>query len=114
MTPEQINRAIAEHLGWTWTKHDNGTTLRRPDGTVVNHNYAEEWRLPNYVADLNAMHEAEKLCLLDDEQQLTFVQLLLPPPFCDKPSWRGIVMVSQVTAAQRAEAFLRTVGKWKD
>jgi hypothetical protein len=71
--------------------------------------------IPDYLNDLNAMHEAEKV--LTYEQAEEFVEQLYladqknnlaenPPP------WR--FNVASATAAQRAEAFLRTIGKWED
>jgi hypothetical protein len=70
---------------------------------------------PDYLNDLNAIHEAEKV--LTYEQAEEFVEQLYiadqknnlaenPPP------WR--FNVASATAAQRAEAFLRTLGKWED
>lgn len=113
MTPEQINRAIAEHLGWhnfiINDEYGNDRALRPGEKPEYNCIFTD---IPNYCADLNEMHEAEKT--LDEEQTLTQIQLLLPPPFCDKPSWRGMAIILQATASQRAEAFLRTVGKWKE
>ena len=66
--------------------------------------------LPNYTEDLNAMHEAEKV--------------LRVAPDTYQPGGRGhyAQLLDEVcgsdgkafaTAAQRAEAFLRTIGKWK-
>ena len=107
MKPEDINRAIAEHCGWQHKTHGTDTYWWND-----NINDGELLSLPNYNADLNEMHEAEKY--LDEEQTITQIMLMLPPPFCDRPSWRGMAMLLQATAAQRAEAFLRTVGKWND
>ncbi len=70
---------------------------------------------PDYLNDLNAMHEAEKV--LTYEQAEEFVEQLYladqknnlaenPPP------WR--FNVASATSAQRAEAFLKTIGKWED
>jgi hypothetical protein len=56
--------------------------------------------LPDYLNDLNAMHEAEKV--LDSTQGDRYFELL---DQLDVPS-------ISATAAQRAEAFLRTIGKW--
>ncbi len=57
---------------------------------------------PSYLTDLNAMHEAEKV--LTDEQQDDYMNWL---GNCYS-EWPSI----HATAAQRAEAFLRTIGKW--
>jgi hypothetical protein len=52
---------------------------------------------PDYVHDLNAMHEAEKV--LDETQAEDYEELLGEYGF-------------HSTARQRAEAFLMTLGKW--
>jgi hypothetical protein len=53
------------------------------------------------LSDLNAMHEAEKTRVMD-ESSVTYLEWLarLSCPWC-------------ATAAQRAEAFLRTLGLWE-
>jgi transcriptional regulator of NAD metabolism len=64
------------------------------------------------------MHEAEKV--LTPEQQQTYVDHLAD--VCevyidhDVGGWGDFCAfaVFHATAAQRAEAFLRTIGKWKD
>lgn len=61
--------------------------------------------LPDYCSDLNAMHEAEKV--LSDSQSSAYVYQLTHD---DRESEGGTF----ATAAQRAEAFLRTIGKWTD
>ena len=91
MTEEQINQHIAEACGWTVDKRGFGWLS--PNGY-----YTEP---PDYYSDLNAMHEAEKA--------LTYIQLcnyiaLLIEFFPE---------AAVATARQRAEAFLRTLGKWE-
>lgn len=61
-------------------------------------------RLPDYLTDLNAMHEAEKV--LTGHQWTDYANVLTDIGPCSR---RGMI---HATAAQRAEAFLRTVGKW--
>ena len=94
MTPEQQRIAIAEACGWT-TKH-KGLWVERLQ------TYAA---LPNYLNDLNAMHELEGI--------LTNEQIEVYCSFLQKPQW-GIWWGIHATAAQRAEAFIRTIGKWKE
>jgi hypothetical protein len=97
MTDEQINQRIAEACEWVpdcdggicWDQH--GAPLITP---------------PNYCSDLNAMHEAEKS--LTDEQ-CVFVRDYLRERLENYPASRYIW---HATARQRAEAFLRTLGKW--
>ena len=63
--------------------------------------------LPDYLNDLNAMHEAEKT--LRNEQRFEFYKQLLKA--CEDSE---TVNTIHATAAQRAEAFLKTLGKWKE
>ena len=88
MTPEQQRVAIAEACGWL---------------KVHGHSVAG---IPDYLNDLNAMHEAEKT-LTDkahEEFRLNLYDLI-------RDDSRLIV---SSTASQRAEAFLRTIGKWEE
>jgi hypothetical protein len=60
----------------------------------------------DFYGDLNAMHEAEKI--LDIGQQFDYMGRLQKfDPYLP------FVAVSS-TASQRAEAFLKTIGKWED
>ena len=62
---------------------------------------------PKYTSDLNAMHEAEKV--LDQMQARTYADHLADSE--QDGTWAGCHMWSQ-TAAQRAEAFLKTLNLW--
>ncbi len=62
--------------------------------------------LPDYLNDLNAMHEAEKV--LTDAQRKQYAELLLP--MMGEPEWSYNDVFA--TAAKRAEAFLRTLNLW--
>jgi hypothetical protein len=68
--------------------------------------------LPDYLTDLNAMHEAEKV--LDENQWRTYGDLLVAKikPYAGPGLWNHRHV--HATPAQRAEAFLRTLGKWDD
>jgi hypothetical protein len=59
--------------------------------------------LPNYLNDLNAMAEAENLVLKSAQQCRDYAD------FLDDGNGGHFA-----TSAQRAEAFLRTVGKWEE
>jgi hypothetical protein len=88
-------------------------------------NEAYIFRLPDYLHDLNAMHEAvaslnnDMQCLFVDElQQIVRRQENIK---CgDKPEKKwplnhfGLFEFANATVAQRAEAFLRTIRKWED
>ena len=91
MTNDQINDAIAEAITW------KGIWQYRP----------------NYCRDLNAMHEAE-MCIPEDKQALYDSHLVA---IVGKET--GLMSGLQfrcihASAKQRAKAFLRTVGKWKE
>ena len=59
----------------------------------------------NYCTDLNAMHEAEEI-LSEDELEIIYPKFL--------GAYREPNKVIRATAHQRAVAFLKTLGKWKD
>jgi len=64
-----------------------------------------EWHdIPDYLNDLNAMHEAEK--------SLTEEQLELYTYWLSHSC--GLGTYTRATAAQRAEAFLRTLNLWEE
>lgn len=89
MSDDEINKAIAEACGW---KPAGGCHL-------------------DYCADLNAMHQAEKfIAEMGVNKWWTYADHLVrhnPTPF-------GAETAIHATARQRAEAFLRTIGKWKE
>ncbi len=101
MTPEAQRIAIAQVCGW---KHEDGfpneTNWRK--GRV----FARfQHQLPNYLNDLNAMHEAEKE--MDAEQRdgyATWLDAILDS--------RNDFDIVHSTAAQRAEALLLTLNLW--
>lgn len=65
----------------------------------------------HYDEDLNAMHEAENR--LDVNQLSEYADALdkicVPTHICSLTHWQAVTMAN---AAQRAEAFLRALGKW--
>ena len=94
MTPKAQRIAIAEACGWKPDKR--GLGWLSPHGY-----YAPE---PDYLNDLNAMHEAEKV--LNQEQKEDYFFII----FNFYGNWPKAI---QATAAQRARAFLRVIGKWE-
>jgi hypothetical protein len=93
MTDEQINIAIAEHCGFNLEEY------RMEEGGI---NVAA---IPDYCNDLNDMHDAEKE-LYANEQDDYWNELW---NLCG--SEFGIC---HATSRQRAEAFLKTIGKWEE
>ncbi len=72
--------------------------------------------VPDYFNDLNAMHEAEKVLTIS--QQGVYTRHLMD--ICGTSgAWHNGATTTlnwfwHATAAQRAEAFLRTLDLWKD
>jgi hypothetical protein len=108
MTDQQINQAIAEACGWTdvhfsLAATDEFPTERRVVGIPPKHCTHDV--APNYCNDLNAMHEAEKT--------LTNANMYVIE-YHIKAMVKGHGFYFHATARQRAEAFLRTLGKWEE
>jgi hypothetical protein len=113
MTPEAQRIAIAEACGWNVQRKQVITSSLI--GFPPNSKSIDDWKvLPDYLNDLNAMHEAEKV-LKNDEQLERYWVLLVP--ICDPKDDCGANsrwICAHATAAQRAEAFLRTLNLWKE
>jgi hypothetical protein len=121
MTPTAQRIAIAEACGWT-TRETVGfrmTVWIKPDGKT-------QAFLPDYLSDLNAMHEAEKVIPEDDRDKLGWMLVQItdkwstwePHEFESLGVWEmslwDVERCLSATAAQRAEAFLRTLGLWRE
>ena len=91
MKPEQQRIAIAEACG---TMRWSYALPKKCVGASV----------PNYLNDLNAMHDAEKM--LTSSQIAQYVDSLEEM----NERWSTPAFA---TAAQRAEAFLRAIEKWE-
>lgn len=110
--------AIAEACGWKrfrWTRgQHNYSTWVAPDEifppSVGSEHFVQRLRLPDYTHDLNAMREAEKT--LTPLQRNRYSDMLRRIAFTEEESvyWD----CAHATAAQRAEAFLKTLNLWKE
>lgn len=68
--------------------------------------------LPDYLGDLNAIHEAEKHVFSDDITLWSEYEVQIHRTFLRAGGqWRPLL---SATAAQRAEAFLKTINLWKE
>jgi hypothetical protein len=103
MTLEQIDIAIAEHLGWSDIRVGEGARIwgNRPNSAGQDYRKAA---VPQFHANLDWMHHAETVLIWDQRGQ--YRNLLFMNPECEAPVF--------ATAAQKAEAFLRTIGKWQE
>ena len=74
--------------------------------------------LPDYLNDLNAMHEAETLVIYSNDKSPKKYTQQIKAAICKdagvKKAQMDFDMCITATAAQRAEAFLKTIGKWKE
>jgi hypothetical protein len=125
MNKEKQRIAIAEACGWKNADHPDAMELKQgwsmpekwcmdPKGVLrFNHHR------PDYLNDLNAMHEAEEH--LDVNQKIDYASLITRH-FLDEIyhvipndlSFHICFPAIHVNPEVRAEAFLRTVGKWED
>lgn len=110
MTDEEMDRAIADFCGWEDCVNGFGTETRYK-GTSSEVRVTVPY--PRFSSDLNAMHEAEKAAFKSSTLWVEFAANLLNVLRASEMSVSdGMVCVLQATAAQRAEAFLRTIGKY--
>ena len=73
--------------------------------------YGQRWGIPlHFLSDLNAIHEVEKK--LTGAQFLVYAVELNKATKCFHHITPAVMACA--TAAQRAEAYLRTIGKWED
>lgn len=105
MTTDEMRIAVAEHLGWDASEDvlTGSGMVQHPDGGRVPRNL-----IPNFPEDLNAMAEAEKVLfgtLIRGFNAAGIYWNVLTNVCKTKQVWHA-------TAPQRAEAFLKTVGKW--
>lgn len=105
MTDEEKRIAIARACGWT---QPNGVGWSQPgttDGKLPT------WALPDFLNSLDAMHEAEQVCLqqlIKGRYWLKLMEQEIPIPIegTDRTELVGHWVLA---ARQRAEAFLKTI-----
>lgn len=117
MSSDEQRIAIAEACGWvreyadvqTWNAGLNSYKGGyEPIRTMLFRRKEKCFRaenLPDYLADLNAMHEAEIFIRKDHDVYGLYLQHLnRTAPECRV----------HASAEQKAEAFLRAIGKWEE
>lgn len=135
MTDEQIRIAISELRGWRVDNSRGHTVLLDPAGNELwfysssgaSFGPCRSWeeclrkgshydkRIPDYCNDLNAIH---KVVMGLDRQTLEYSNycshlnqiVAIENSKTNKPGIQSL----DATARQRAEAFLRTFGKWEE
>lgn len=122
MSPEAQHEAVCKAAGHYLIEDDetDSVSLRHPT-LPVRHPWHRKgfeqfaWEnCPDFLSDLNAMHEAEQILTFSQRiQYRTTLQLVMSKSLipgdliCKSEIYRAI-------APQRAEAFLRTLNLWKD
>ena len=96
MTPQEQRIAIAKACGWEFDPHHSRNEMYYVP--------SEDFLVGNPLHDLNAMHEAEKTL-----NPIKGIELCW---HLNDMGISGEWEILTATAAQRAEAFLRTIGKW--
>jgi hypothetical protein len=123
MINEEINRAVAESVGWRFVSVgcDGLTDVAwLPPGALESVTAFDACgsHPPDYCNDLNAMHEVvcklpdgePRDCYLRELQIVTQTWEKVDNDDDDDWLWHS----ANATARQRAEAYLRTIGKWRD
>jgi hypothetical protein len=116
MNKEEQRIAIAEACGYEFKTHEGKSYcfFEELDGWVYWENI-----IPHYLDDLNAMHKAEEV--LTEEQlydygnaldRVTLPKTRMEMCYVHGPEAGMYPDLFRATAAQRAEAFLRTIKKW--
>ena len=116
MKPEAQRIAIAQACGITIRQEQDGSGLWSAEGprwssykTGLSLEHAQRVSLPDYLNSLDEMHEAEKVLMKPGLAE-----------WCDYTRHLrricGIALYAEIhaTAAQRAEAFLRTLNLWTE
>jgi len=120
MTPEAQRIAIAEACGWIW--HGDALWPKDPNNFYWKKDHLNYRTLPDYLNDLNAMHEAEEHAihnLMDADEWGEYGMLLKRSHphglfLNGEVDYHDLATILHATASQRAEAFLRTIGKWEE
>jgi hypothetical protein len=105
MTQEEQRVSIAEACGWKNVAPRIVKNVKHQGDDITVGIWSDNGWIPDYLNDLNAMHEAENTVI--KPQRLWY-------PYCLRLEGRSFQESIGATASQRAEAFLRTIGKWKE
>jgi hypothetical protein len=115
MTKEQQRIAIAEECGWGKDGEFIRNLIKRHDEQVERAYYQDrplpKGGVPDYLNDLNAMHEVETQMDLPTFNKYSSV---LIAQVIGWEAYDNEHIAIRATATQRAEAFLRTLEKWEE
>lgn len=116
MSPEKQRIRIAEACGWHSFRDIGGDSETKLWGhpAHLKQTTLPTELVPDYLSDLNAMHEAETLMIRSlgmDDRYADEVTRIAHAANTIYTLRRAAI---SATAAQRAEAFLRALGLWED
>ena len=117
LTPKQKRIAIAEACGWKQMPEPGagpyGEYIERCWISPTGEQNVRGIYLPNYPADLNAMHEAEIAAIYSSGLGMVYIQKLiqLANDYYEINGARMQRWSASATAAQRADAFLLATGR---
>jgi hypothetical protein len=125
MTPQEINKAIAECCGWTHGNlNDHEIMFKDRQSACVAQGRIHKQRIemgidptrgttPDYYNDLNAMQEAENYMMSHDGDDIFVYYDQINELIAKKAGYDACLYQMSAKASVRAEAFLRTKGLWK-
>lgn len=119
MKPEEQRIAIHQACGYQLTKTFTGIYWKKLNETLSLSDFMRGTTTPDYLNDLNAMHEAEKarIITLDSSAFYDALQEIMGRDLQRNITGDGAGFsgwIAHATATQRAEAFLRTLNLWTE
>lgn len=113
MDEERQRIKIAEACGWTILEPEVHPAITYDWGLRPGFTHTEFRAIvPDYLNDLNAMHDAEKTKFNENywfEWENVVARMSLPRGTLPLTIW-----IARMTAAQHAEAFLKTLNLWEE
>ncbi len=111
MTDTEQRIAIARWMGWTVITSD---AVGRPPWS--DRHGADDQKVSDYTRDLNAIYDAETRLLAKYRHAAYLEELcnVCRPDGAEPESIDDLINAIRATAAQRAEALLRTLNLWTD
>lgn len=106
MDKEKQRIKIAEACGWTHVEKEEGGAIYGCPAIKPMFDSCRLFAIPDYLNDLNAMHKAEST-MGDPQLWMEYEDNLAK--VMNHVGW-----VWHATAAQRAEAFLKTLNLWEE
>lgn len=120
MSPDAQRVAIAEAVGWRKDEASNNICWIPPGSPQPPRGQYYTLRPPDYLNDLNAMHEAETICLIkplsspENDYMPECEQIAIRIDSYRKQFLMGLSYGFQATAAHKAEWLLKALNLWDD